>query len=97
MELLDMPHLLSVEEYMNLNIGVRTEMLGGVIYDVSPRNEPHRYAVRKLNQLLTRGLAVDYVVQIRDAVAVAGWQGKDAPDRSGDSPEQSVSSWSDRG
>ena len=31
MELLEAPHLLTVEEYMTLNIEARTELLGGVI------------------------------------------------------------------
>jgi hypothetical protein len=46
------PHLLTVAEYMSADIQGRTELLGGVIYDVSPRNEPHRYAVRVLTRLL---------------------------------------------
>ena len=93
MELLDTPHFLTVEEYMTLNIGARTELLGGVIYDVSPRNEPHRYAVTKLNQFLSRGLGLEYVVQVQDAVAVAGWRGKDAPrNRRGYSRRQNVPS-----
>lgn len=80
MQLLETPHLFTVEEYMCLNIEARTELLGGVIYDVSPRNEPHRHAVRELNRALTRGLGDEYVVQVQDAVAVAGWQGNDAPE-----------------
>ena len=47
---------------------------------MSPRNEPHRYAVTKLNQLLARGLGPEYVVQIQDAVALTGRRGKDAPE-----------------
>ncbi len=74
------PHLFTVEEYMKLDIEARTELLGGVVYDVPPRNEPHRYAVRKLNQFLVRGLGSEYAVQIQDAVAVGGWRGKDAPE-----------------
>jgi hypothetical protein len=80
MELLETPHLLNVEEYMSLNTEARTELLGGVIYDVSPRNEPHRHAVRELNRALARGLEPEYIVQSQDAVAVPDWQGKDAPE-----------------
>jgi len=65
---------------MTLNIEARTELLGGVIYDVSPRNEPHRHAVRELNRALSRSLGEEYVVQVQDAVAVPGWQGNDAPE-----------------
>ena len=75
------PHLLTVAEYMTLDTQDRTELLGGVIYDVSPRNEPHRYAVGKLNQSLSHGLfGSKYIVRIQDAVAVSGWHGNDAPE-----------------
>ncbi len=75
------PHLFTVAQYMALDIPERTELLGGVIYDVSPRNEPHRYAVRELHRILVRGLFVpEYVVQSQDAVAVPDWQGTDAPE-----------------
>jgi Uma2 family endonuclease len=80
MQLLESPHLFTVEEYMALDIEARTELLGGVIYDVSPRNEPHRYAVGKLNQSLSRGLDSEYIVRVQDAVAVSGWHGNDAPE-----------------
>ncbi len=80
MQLLETPHLLTVEEYMTLNVEARIELLEGVIYDVSPRNEPHRHAVRKLTQALSRGLRSGYIVQVQDAVAVPSWQGKDAPE-----------------
>ncbi len=49
------PHLLTVAEYMTADIEGRTELIGGVVYDVSPRNEPHRYAVRVLTKLLIQG------------------------------------------
>jgi hypothetical protein len=74
------PHLLTVAEYMTLDIEGRTELIGGVIYDVSPRNEPHRYAVRKLTEALVLGFARRYIVQVQDAVAVPGWQCRDAPE-----------------
>ncbi len=75
------PHLFTVAQYMALDIPERTELLGGVIYDVSPRNEPHRHAVRELHRVLVRGLSEsEYVVQSQDAVAVPDWQGMDAPE-----------------
>lgn len=81
MELLETPHLFTVEEYVALAIEARTELLGGVIYDVSPRSEPHRYAVRKLTEILAHGLfGSGYIVQVQDAVAVSGRQGHDAPE-----------------
>jgi len=74
------PHLFTVAEYLTLDITDRTELLGGVIYEVSPRNEPHRHAVRRLTRALARGLDPRYIAQIQDAVAVPGWAGKDAPE-----------------
>ncbi len=75
------PHHFTVERYMALDIPERTELLGGVIYDVSPRNEPHRYAVRALHRILAHGLFHSpYIVQSQDAVAVPGWQANDAPE-----------------
>jgi hypothetical protein len=56
------PHLLTVEEFMTLDTASRIELLGGFIYDESPRNEPHRYAVRKLNETLAVGVAGRYIV-----------------------------------
>jgi hypothetical protein len=74
------PHLLTVAEYMTLDIEQRTELLGGMIYDVSPRYEPHRYAVRKLNQILSAGIPSGQIVSCQDGVAVSGWKGRDAPE-----------------
>jgi len=74
------PHLLTVAEYMTLDIEERTELLGGTIYDVSPRYEPHRYAVRKLNQILSAGIPSGQIVSCQDAVAVSGSKGRDAPE-----------------
>jgi hypothetical protein len=74
------PHLLTVAEYMTLDIEERTELLGGMIYDVSPRYEPHRYAVSKLCQILAPGLTAGQIIRCQDAVAVSDWQGRDAPE-----------------
>ena len=75
------PVLFTAEQYMKLHIEGRTELLGGVIYHVSPKNEPHRYAVEALNRALTHGLfGSEYAVRIQDDVAVPEWQGHDAPE-----------------
>jgi Uma2 family endonuclease len=75
------PHAFTVAEFMSLETATRTELLAGVVYDVSPRNEPHRYAVRELSRILIQGLPQErYAVQMQDAVAVPGWDGADAPE-----------------
>ena len=74
------PHAFTVAEFMSLDTAVRTELLAGAVYDVSPRNEPHRYAVSILHEKLARALPERYVVRSQDAVAVPGWDGRDAPD-----------------
>jgi hypothetical protein len=75
------PHLFTVEEYMGLEIETRTELLGGVVYDMSPRYSPHMHAVRTLNRLLTHGLFdSNYTVQTQDPIAVSGWRGRDCPE-----------------
>jgi hypothetical protein len=74
------PVRFSAEHYLRLDIEGRTELLGGVIYRVSPRNEPHSYAVSVLARLLIRGLGDDYAVRIQDHVAVSDWRGKNAPE-----------------
>jgi hypothetical protein len=75
------PHRFTVAEYMALEIAERTELLEGVIYDVSPRNEAHRRAIRELSRALIPGLlGSGYVVQTENAVAVPEWQGRDAPE-----------------
>lgn len=72
-------HEMTVEEYLHSNIAGRTELLGGVVYDVLPRNAPHRYAVRKLGVAL-HSLNGRCIVQVRDVVAVPDWKGKDTPE-----------------
>jgi hypothetical protein len=75
------PHAFTVAEFMSLDTATRTELLAGVVYDVSPRKEPHRFAVRELGGALAHGLfGSTYKVQIQDAVAVPGWHGRDAPE-----------------
>jgi hypothetical protein len=74
------PHVLTVAEYATLDIQERTELLGGVIYDMSPRYEPHRFAVSMLHAKLVRGLSAEYTVRSQEAVAISGWHGTDAPE-----------------
>ncbi len=73
-------HRLTVAEYMTMQSDDRTELLQGDVYDVSPRNEPHRYAVSKLVQVLVRQVDPSLIVRSQDAVAIDGWEGRDAPE-----------------
>jgi hypothetical protein len=75
------PHRFSVAEYMSLETERRTELLGGVIFDVSPKNEPHAYAVSTLAAALIRGFTgTPNAVRIQDPLAVLGWHGNEAPE-----------------
>jgi Uma2 family endonuclease len=74
------PHLLTVAEYMTLGIDTRTELLGGIIYDVSPKDEPHSRMVGRLAKFLNRTLSDDDEVRVQDPIAVSGWTGRDAPE-----------------
>lgn len=66
---------------MTLETDSRTELLGGMIYDLSPKNEPHSFAVSTLTEALVLGLAsTKYVARIQDPIAVSGWKGNDAPE-----------------
>ncbi len=73
-------HDFTAAEFMSLESDDRTELLQGTIYDVSPRNEPHRYATGRLATTLARGLGPEYIVRAADAVAIAGRHGRDAPE-----------------
>jgi hypothetical protein len=74
------PRLLTVAEYYHLDIPGRTELLGGLIYDVSPKTQPHSFAVSVITRALNRDLGEEYIVRIQDPIAVDGWQGKNAPE-----------------
>jgi hypothetical protein len=75
------PHRFSVEEYMASGVPGHTELVDGVIYEVSPRNPPHIHAVRVLIEHLGRGLDWNtYAIQVQDPIAVAGWKGLHAPE-----------------
>lgn len=75
------PHRFSVEEYMASAVPGHTELVDGVIYEVSPRNPPHINAVRVLIEYLARDLDWNtYAIQVQDPIAVAGWKGLHAPE-----------------
>lgn len=75
------PHRFSVEEYMASGVPGHTELVDGVIYEVSPRNPPHVHAVRVLIEYLVHGLDRNiYAVQVQDPIAIAGRKGPHAPE-----------------
>jgi len=74
------PHLFTVAEYLQTNIPGRTELIEGVIYDVSPKNEPHVLAVSMLARALIRELGDEFLVRFQDPIAVSGWTGKNDPE-----------------
>jgi Uma2 family endonuclease len=75
------PHLFTVEEYMASNVPGHTELIGGVIYDVSPANPPHANAVVFLHEHLTLNLdRTTYQVRQTQPLAIAGWTGREAPE-----------------
>jgi hypothetical protein len=75
------PHLFTASEYTILDIETRTELIGGVIYDLSPRNEPHIFAVGRLIDALAPGfLGSEYVARFQEALAVSGWDAGEAPE-----------------
>ncbi len=79
MELEGIPHVFTAEQHAELRIDARTELLGGIVYDMSPENDAHRYAVNVLSGLLNAALFPRYLVQTDGAVAIPDWQGTDAP------------------
>lgn len=81
--LADQPRLYTVAEYMQLDVPGRTELIGGVIAVVSPKNTPHAFAIRRLNEALTPAIGKPqdrYEISIQDPIAVAGWHGLHAPE-----------------
>jgi Uma2 family endonuclease len=75
------PLRFTVEDYMALNAPGHTELIDGVIYEVSPSKPPHVYAIRKLKDYLRFGLDRDvYAIQGQGPIAVAGWKGPHAPE-----------------
>jgi len=77
---LEKPHLFTASEYMSLQTEARTELLAGVVYDVSPKHEPHNFAVTQLTTALIRGLSHAYQVRSQNPIIVSGWEGLDAPE-----------------
>jgi Uma2 family endonuclease len=73
------PHEFTIAEYMKLDLDVRTELIEGVIYDMSPRGDDHRYAVTALSRELQLALPT-YAIQVQDMVAIPNWQGRSAPE-----------------
>jgi hypothetical protein len=73
-------HAITVAEYMSSDMPENTELIDGVVYDVSPTFEPHTFAVRALNKRLVPALAAEYCVQTGNAIAVDGWHGTNAPE-----------------
>jgi len=68
---------------MKLDIPGHTELLGGMIYDVSPKSTPHGFAIRRLNEALTPAIGKPgdkYEISIQDPIAVGGWEGPHAPE-----------------
>ncbi len=66
---------------MASNLPGHTELIDGVIYEVSPRNPAHAHAVRMLAEFLFDGLDRKIsMIQVQDPIAVAGWKGQHAPE-----------------
>jgi len=59
-ELSDAPHLFTVEDYLEIEIEGRTELIEGIIYDASPRDDAHRYAVNTLSLASRRSPYLTY-------------------------------------
>lgn len=80
-ELTTKPHLFTVEEYTNSNVPAHTELVGGIIYDVSPSSPAHAYAVQFLGDLFRAHLD-GTIHQVRETkpVAIEGWKGREAPE-----------------
>jgi hypothetical protein len=74
-------HLLTVAEYMTLDIEERTELLEGVVYSLLPKNEPHVRVIGRLIEILTpRFLGSPHMVRFQEPLAVSGWHGRNAPE-----------------
>jgi Uma2 family endonuclease len=73
-------HLITVREYHSMEIETKTELINGIIYDVSPKGNEHKHVVRMLDRILTAALSDRYYVQPQDELIVDGWDGKNAPE-----------------
>jgi Uma2 family endonuclease len=73
----------TVEEYMRLGEDFpRSELLDGLIYDVSPVKRAHAHAVRVLLNTLAAALygRTPYCVEVGSTLAMQGWQGPWGPE-----------------
>jgi hypothetical protein len=74
-------HTFTVEQYMALDIPERTELLEGLIYDLSPKNAPHSNIISKLTEALVSALlGSPFQARFEQPIAVSGWTGPNAPE-----------------
>jgi hypothetical protein len=74
-------HTFTVEQYMALDIPDRTELLEGLIYDLSPKNAPHSNVIQHLTETLVPGLIRSPLqARFEQPIAVSGWNGPHAPE-----------------
>jgi hypothetical protein len=74
-------HTFTVEQYMALDIPERTELLEGLIYDLSPKNAPHSYVIEQLTDALVPTLLGSHLrARFEQPIAVTGWTGANAPE-----------------
>jgi hypothetical protein len=65
---------------MKLDVPGRTELLEGLIYDLSPINPPHLTAMDYLNDTLVPALLnSNFRARVESPIAIDGWKGNDAP------------------
>jgi len=72
-------HEMTVAEYMASDIPGRTELIEGLVYEVSPEYEPHAYAVQRLADLIRPHLPAGKTLRCGSPVAIPDWYGKNAP------------------
>jgi hypothetical protein len=76
-----LPHLLTVAEYMTLDIEERTELLEGIVYRLLPKKEPHVRVIGRLREIFVPAfLGSPYIARFREPLAVSGWHGHNAPE-----------------
>jgi hypothetical protein len=74
-------HTFTVEQYMALDIPERTELLEGLIYDLSPKNAPHSNVIERLHEILVPALlGSQHKVRFEQPIAVSGWTGRNGPE-----------------
>ncbi len=66
---------------MALDIPERTELIEGLIYDLSPKNAPHSNIISKLTETLVPALLGSrFQARFEQPIAVSGWRGPNAPE-----------------